>query len=208
MKRLNRFVSESLLDDENELINSGDLSPIKLTGIPGVDNIINKINGKMSTPIVYSYVEKLIEISKKISIEFKEIDLNSILSRNIIKNIDELAVTKLNNQKNPLELKKDIDSIRAASDFIHNMMKSPKLKEFTNSNIFKEDTFLGSASQKKFESGYVLSWSFYDDDNEKFDVDELEKNIQSIKVKTDSIIKFDRRDVDDEITLRVYFYKN
>lgn len=207
MRKLMNFISESLLDDEDELLYSDKLSSIELTGVEDIDYVISSINGKVKSPMIYNYVEKLIEISKKLSTEFRDVDLNSVLPRITIKSIDDLASTKLKEQPDPLELMGTVNTLKAVSEFINNIKNNPKMKYFTDSNLFKEHTYLGSASRIKYKEGYVITWEIYDEFKNDIDADKLENDLRSIKIKTKANMKFDRREVDGNVTLRMYFYK-
>lgn len=210
MKRLNRFVSESLLDDENELINSGDLEEISYTGIKYIDKKVDEMNSKMKAPIIYDRVEKLIEITSSFKNEFKKNEITNLLPSNFIKGVDLIADTVLRFKENPLDIANEMDTFRSAINFIKKIQESSlnSIKEFAKSQVFLNSTYLGKTSKIKFgEYNTMLSWEFYEG-YEDMDLTELEKDLKKLKLsKGKSKMEVRLVNTSDSKIIDVIFYK-
>lgn len=209
MKKLNRFVTESLLGDEEELINRANLDEIPHTGIKHIDIKIDIMNANMQAPIVYKYADELIELSKKFIkfIEDNKLDSRNIISSNFIRGAQVIADANLDSRINPLDMMDKIDTFRAAIEFFKQIQTSSlsTIKYFVNDFAYLEDTYLGSISKIKYgENNTFLSWELY---NDKIDVDKLVSEMKKLKIKTKVKIDIYSRNTSDSKIINVIFYK-
>lgn len=210
MKRLNNFVSESLLDDEDDLINSGNLTEISYTGIKYIDKKVDEMNSKMKAPLIYDKVEKMIESASLFLKEFKKNEISHLIPSNFIKGVDLIADTVLRFKENPLDIANEIDTFRSAINFIKKIQDSSikSIKEFAKSQVFLNSTYLGKTSKIKYgEFNTLLSWEFYEG-YEDMDLDGLENDLKKLKVSKGRS-KMDIRLVStsDSKIIDVIFYK-
>lgn len=207
MKKLSNIVVESLLDDEDELVNNDNLDEISHTGIKHIDRKIDDINSKIKTPLIYNRVDKLLELSKSFINEFKDIDLSYILPSNFIKGVQTIADTNLKQKLNLLDIIDDIDVFRAAIEFFKQIQTSslPTIKHFVNNFSYLEDTYIGQTSKIKYgDRNTLLSWEFY---NDKIDVDKLTSEMKKLKIKTKVKIDIRLSNTSDSKILNIIFYK-
>lgn len=210
MKKFSNIITESLLDDEEELVNSEDLTDIPYTGIKYIDRKIDEMNSKMKSPVIYAKVEKMIEQASLFLKEFKKEEISILLPSDFIKGLDLIADTNLKFKENPLDIVNEIDTFRSAINFIKKIQESTikSVKEFAKSQVFLNSTYLGKTSKIKFgESNTMLSWEFYGG-YEDMDLTELENSLSKLKAsKGRSKMKIRTVNTSDSKILDVIFYK-
>lgn len=210
MKKLNKFVSESLLGDEEELIDSGKLAEISYTGIEYIDKKVDEMNSKLKAPIIYDRFEKMVENASMFLKEFNKDELSNLLPSEFIKGIDSIANAKLKSKENPLDIVNEIDTFRSAINFIKKIQDSSikSVKEFAKSQVFLNSTYLGKTSKVKYgDYNTLLSWEFYEGYKD-MDLDGLENDLKKLKVSKGRS-KMDIRLVStsDSKIIDVIFYK-
>lgn len=210
MKKLNKFVSESLLDDEYDLINSENLTDIPHTGIKYIDKKVDEMNSKLKAPIIYDRFEKMVENASMFLKEFNKDEISNLLPSEFIKGIDSIANAKLKSKENPLDIVNEIDTFRSAINFIKKIQDSSikSVKEFAKSQVFLNSTYLGKTSKVKYgDYNTLLSWEFYEG-YEDMDLTELESDLKKIRAsKGRSKMDIRISNTPDSKMLNVIFYK-